>query len=379
VSDGRPASTRARPRAAEVAAAVVPPWIIAHVVVGASLGLVRHVVDKLDVTPRPVQVHQGLLAWDAAFYRDIARGGYDAVPRPGLRFFPLVPLLTRGVARLPGVDTDLALLMVAGVSALVFGALLYRLAVLETGDRDLARRAAWLAALAPPAFVLVMGYAEGTLMALAAATALAVRTERWAWAAVFAYFAGLTRPLGALIAVFVVVELASVWQRKHGRARLTALVAAVAAPAGLLTYLLWVRHRTGDGLFYALRVQENPALRGKSVNPFTNVYDTTRELFSGDRFGSGLHAITVFVLVVLLVVLVRRWRWSYTAYAFATLALALTASNLDSLERYGLSTFPFLLAGATIIRPAWERAVWLLCGAGLVALSVLAFTGTYVP
>ncbi|MCU1429679.1 MAG: hypothetical protein JWL83_3679, partial [Actinomycetia bacterium] len=101
--------------------------------------------------------------------------------------------------------------------------------------------------------------------------------------------------------------------------------------------------------------------------------------FSGDRFGSGLHAITLLVLVVLLVVLVRSWPWPYTAYAFAALALASTAGNLDSLERYAFSTFPFVLAGATIIRPAWERAVWAVCGAGMVALCVLAFTGTYVP
>ncbi|MDQ1520034.1 MAG: hypothetical protein QOI55_1107 [Actinomycetota bacterium] len=358
---------------------MVPPWIVARLIVGGSLGLVRHVVTKLHVTPRPVQVGQGLLAWDAAFYRDIARGGYAAVPRAGLRFFPLVPLLSRAVATLPGVDTDFALLVVASVSALAFAVGLYKLALHETGDRDLARRAVWLAALAPPAFVLVMGYAEATLMALAVATALMVRTRRWAWACGFAYLAGLTRPLGVMIAVFVAVEVVTSWTQTRRDGRIAPLAAVVAAPAGLFTYLLWVQHRTHAGLFYALRIQENPLLRGKNVNPVTNIVDTTRELFSGDRFGSGLHAITAFALVVLLVVLVRRWPWSYTAYAFATLMLALTASNLDSLERYALSTFPFVLAAATIVRPSWERLVWVGCGAGLVALSVLAFTGTYVP
>jgi hypothetical protein len=374
VSEGR--STRL----AELAAVVIPPWLIARAAVGGSLALVRHVLTQLNVDPRPVQAGQGLLAWDAAFYADIAHGGYDAVPRAGLRFFPFVPLLARAVAVLPAIDADLALLIVVAVSSLVFAGGCYLLALRETGDRDLARRAVWLGALAPPAFVLVMGYAEATLMALAVVTALAVRNQRYALAAACGYLAGLTRPVGALLAVFVVVEVAMTWRRANPRrAQVLRLVAVLAPVAGLFTYLLWVQQRVHEGLFYALRIQENPTLRGKNVNPFTNLYDTTRELFSGDRFGSGMHAVTALVLVVLLVVLVRKWPWPYTAYAFATLAVALTASNLDSLERYALSTFPFVLAAATLVRPAWERAVWFACGAGLVALSVLAFTGTYVP
>jgi hypothetical protein len=365
-------------RVAELARVVVPPWLASRFIVGASLGLVRHVVTQLAVTPRPVQAGQGLLAWDGAFYADIARGGYDAVPRQGLRFFPLVPLLSRAVAGLPGVDTDLALLVVANASALVMAFGLYQLVMRETSDNQLARRAVWLSALAPPAFVLVMGYAEATLMALAVFSALALRNRRWVLAAGLGFLAGLARPVGALLAVFALVEVVTTW-REAGDAKVERIVAVLAAPAGLLTYLIWVQRRTHEGLFYALRIQENSSLRGKNVNPGTNLVDTARELFSGDRFGSGLHAITAIVMVVLVIVLVRRWPWPYTAYASATLLLALTASNLDSLERYAFSTFPFLVAAATIVRPTWERVVWAACGAGLVALSVLAFTGTYVP
>jgi hypothetical protein len=161
-------------------------------------------------------------------------------------------------------------------------------------------------------------------------------------------------------------------------ARPAQLAAVLAPAAGLFTYLLWVRNRTGS-VTYALRVQENAQRRGKFVDPFTNIGHATRELFSGDRFGSGLHAVTALLLVVLLVVLIRTWSWPYVAYAFVSLVLALTASNLDSLERYSFSTFPFVLAAATVVRPSWERVVWVVCGAGMVGLCVLAFTGNYVP
>jgi hypothetical protein len=372
-------STARTRRWTELAAVVLPPWALARVAVGGSLALVRHVLTELNVVPRPIQAGQGLFAWDGAFYADIARSGYDAVPRAGLRFFPLFPLLGRAVAVLPGVDTDLALLIVVAIASLVFSVGCYELAVHETGDRDLARRAVWLAALAPPAFVLVMGYAEAPLMALAVVTALAVRKQRFALAAVCGYLAGLTRPVGAILAVFVVVEIVTTWRTRPRGGRALQVVAAIAPAAGLFTYLVWVQQRVHEGFFYAFHIQESPRLRGRTVNPATNLVDSTRELFTGDRFGPGMHAVTALVLIVLLVVLVRRWPWPYTAYAAATLAVAMTASNLDSLERYALSTFPFVLAAATLVRPAWERVVWFACGAGLVALSVLAFTGTYVP
>ncbi len=63
-----------------------------------SLALTRFAVDHLGGATRPVQLGQGLFAWDAAFYRDIAEHGYGALRPAALRFFPLVPLLARGSA-----------------------------------------------------------------------------------------------------------------------------------------------------------------------------------------------------------------------------------------------------------------------------------------
>jgi hypothetical protein len=79
-------------------------------------------------------------------------------------------------------------------------------------------------------------------------------------------------------------------------------------------------------------------------------------------------------------VLARRWPLSFTLYAAAALVVALSSRNLDSLERYGLATLPFVMAGADVIAaPEAERVVLALAGAGLVAASILAFTGVLVP
>ena len=78
--------------------------------------------------------------------------------------------------------------------------------------------------------------------------------------------------------------------------------------------------------------------------------------------------------------LARRWPLSFTLYAGVALVVALSSRNLDSLERYGLATLPFVLAGADVIaEPGRERVVLCLAVAGLVAASMLAFTGVLVP
>ena len=71
----------------------VVPWVLARVLVVAALALSRHLFDEIGAPPRPVALGQGLFAWDAAFYRDIAEHGYRAVGEASLRFFPLVPML----------------------------------------------------------------------------------------------------------------------------------------------------------------------------------------------------------------------------------------------------------------------------------------------
>ncbi|MET1002122.1 MAG: mannosyltransferase family protein [Acidimicrobiia bacterium] len=359
--------------------AVIVPYVLSRAFVVVALGISRLVVDELAVVPRPLAVDQGLLAWDAAWYADIARGGYDAVAAEGLRFFPLVPLLARAVAWFPGVDTNLALLLVANLSAFGLGFVLYRLAWFERHDDAFARRAVWLVYLAPPAFVLVMGYSEATFMLLAAVVLLALRQQRW-WVAAFAgLLAGGCRPIGLLLAVPALVE--AVQQRRALTGRdIAARVTAVVAPVlGCFAYLTWAVDRTDD-FFAPFRIHEDPTRRGSVKFPVTNVVDTAQSFLDGGHNTAGMHLVTVALLAALLVVLGRRWPASYTCYAGAALLLSLTASNLDSLERYALSTLPFVLAIADVAdTEARERVVLVAAAAGLVGASVLAFTGVIVP
>jgi len=361
------------------ARAVLVPYVLSRALVVLALVLTRHVLRARSATPLPLQARLGLLGWDAAWYRDIARSGYRGVAKVGLRFFPLFPLLGRVVSWLPGVSAGAAVLVVANVSALAVGVLVYELARREGRDHDLARRAVWIVYLAPTAFVLVMGYAEATLMTATVVALLAMRSRRWWIAAVAGVVAGLTRPVGLIL---VVPALFEAFQARGNATRKTyaGMAGAVAGPAfGTGAYLVWAEHRSGD-LLYPLSVQQATASRGGWIDPVRAVWRAAKLAADGGHLSAGIHVVTAGALVVLIVVSWRRWPASFTAYAVAVAVVGLSARNLDSLERYSLSTVPLVLAAADITGGGTrERIVLVALGAVLVACSVLAFSGLLVP
>jgi hypothetical protein len=354
--------------------------VVARVVVAGALVVAHELVNQAKPSAAvAARVREGLLGWDAGWYEAVARHGYAGAGHLSLRFFPLVPLLTRAVSSLPGIGVGTALVVVANVSSFAAVVLLAVLARRETGDEALARRAAWLLCLAPAAFTQVMGYAEGTLLALSVGTMLALRARSWWWAAALGLAAAATRPLGVLLVVPAVIEVVRAW---HGsqRARRVAGAAALLGPAvGFGAFLGWVGWRYGDALA-PLRVQQQGSLRGGITDPLRTLAHDASLFAHGRHLGSALHLPWALLAVALVVVTLRRWPLSYGALAAVVLVVALTAANLDGFERYALSAFPLVLAGASLTSgPRVERAVLSLAGAGLALYALLAFTNLYVP
>ncbi len=384
-SSGAPAPHRSprredglRPR---VASWVTNPgfvsWAAARVAVLGALALARFLVTNLGARDPSGRPPSGLVGWDASWYLRIIESGYNNLPWESLRFFPLLPLLAKAFH--PVLGARLSLLLIVNVAALGAGILIERLARLETGDRATASRAAWFLAFFPPAFVLVMGYAESLLIFFALATFLALRRQRWGWAAAMGLLAGLSRPLGVLLFLPAAIEAARSFRRIRTRERLWRLVAVVAPGVGGLAYLAWSFIAYGDPL-RPLRLQQEFDRRGGFENPVTRLIEAARQLTDGADLGSGLHFPWALGFLVLLVLCFRRWPASYGAFAAAILLVATSAANLDSLERYGLSAFPLVLALAATLRAPWlERVGLVLVTVGLTTYATLAFLGAYVP
>ena len=360
----------------------VPPWIVARVLVLGALAVAHFLVNNLHVHDPAVvaQVHQGLFAWDAGFYRGIAEHGYEfgAVRHDAVRFFPLLPLAARGLGTVLGGRADVALLLIVETSALVLGALVHHLVLSEGRDPATARRATWLMALFPSAFVLVLGYAEAPALAFAVGAFLALRARRWWWAAGLCLLCALTRPLGVLLVVPAAVEAGRLL-RSRRRLRPGVAAAVLGAPVGLAVFLVWSWRRYGDFLL-PVRVQTAATHRGAVVDPFTAIFHEGRGILQGHHVGSALHVPWAIVLVALTVVCFRRWPASYGAFAAAVLAVALSSKNLDSLERYALGAFPLVLTLADLVAAEWlDRAVLVLSAAAFEGYALLAFLNAYVP
>lgn len=192
--------------------------------------------------------------WDTRWYIEVAAHGYALAPSPN--FFPLLPLLESGIGRLlaGGADPSRADLLAAGlgvsaVSSLVAFCALAALVELEADARTAASAVRLLAAY-PLAMFLAVAYSDAPFLAAALLFFLGVRTRRWGVAAVAGIAAGLLRPLGPLLGLALLAELAVEFaMRRVDRATLKGRLFASAGPlvgTGLYaTYLWW---RFGDPL-----------------------------------------------------------------------------------------------------------------------------------
>lgn len=362
------------------------PWVTSRAIVLLALAAAKYIFGEIGSGARPVALSQGLFAWDAAFYRDIAAGGYNAVADSGLRFFAGLPLITRFLGAPIG-EVGPLLIIIVNIAALFYAGFLNRLVIEETGDAALARRGVWLGLLAPPALVFVLGYAEALLALCAVLVFLNARNARWGWVIVAGFLAGIVRPTGVLLSLPVALF---VWESlrgerlqgggmKKGSIALGAL--GIASPVlGICSYLAWSR-AAGFGFFEPLKIQSAANLRGGFVWPWTSINGAFEALSSGDRLGSGLHAVWAFVAIACVVAASRRLSLPYTLWAAASIAVALCAPNLDSFERYALVTFPVII-GASVLtsRPKdLFRGVISLSAAGLFGSSILVFFGRLVP
>lgn len=362
-------------------AAALPVWVVARVLVALSVLVAHLVVNHVQPSGPSIAGHvgRGILGWDAEWYRNIAAHGYERLPAVGLRFFPLLPALARGLGWVLLGQVGLALLLVANAASLAYGALLHRLCLVETGDAAFARRAVWVAALVPSGFVLAWGYAEGLAGALAVGAFLGLRGRRWGWAAAAGLLAGLTRPVGVLLALPAAIEAArgvgaAGWRERAARA------GAVGAPfAGAGLYLAWVGVRFGDPLL-PFTVQAGPRFRGELTNPLVALWRAWIDLPDLDPRANGLHAPWATLAIVLVVLTFRRWPLSYFAFAGATVLVALSAARLGSFERYAFGAFPLVLTIAALARrPAAERAVLVAGGVAMTVYGTMALLGAYVP
>jgi hypothetical protein len=156
-----------------------------------------------------------LLVWDAGWFLRVATEGYPhtfsygpdgALEGNGLAFFPLYPMLIRGVSAL-GITAGTAAIAVSWLASIGAAVALHLL-----GTSLYGKRAGWaLVAIlcsAPVSVVLSMAYSESLFIALVAGMLVAAHRKVWWAAGLLGLATALTRPTGAAAAVALAVAAA---------------------------------------------------------------------------------------------------------------------------------------------------------------------------
>jgi Mannosyltransferase (PIG-V) len=313
--------------------------------------------------------------WDSVWFLHIVRHGYDL--KETAAFFPLYPLVVRGVSEVLRSDVAAAVLvsLAAGAAAV---AVLHRLARPLLGPTG-AATTALLVTLYPIAFVFTAAYSDGLFLALAAGSFLAAVQRRPLLAGILGGLACGTRLIGLALLPALLVLL---WPR--GRRDALRLAPLLLLPAAVAAYGLYLNHRLGDpwafvhaqGVYWHRHVHPAGPLSGLWL-AVKDGYQGASELlqhlpraphgtFANRDQWASWNVVNLLLLVAaswLTWVAWRRLGAAYGLFSLTYLLIVLTSPAdlvpLVSLPRFLLGDFPLFIALAALLesRPQARAAV----------------------
>jgi hypothetical protein len=322
--------------------------------------------------------------WDASWFARVITEGYPSTVPVGmgndaqstLAFLPLYPHVANWFSWLTPFGLQRSLWMVNLLLGALAVVLWWRLVDAHLG-RPAAHATAALISFFPGAYVFSMGYSEPLFLCLVAACLLALDARRWVWVGLWCALAGLTRANAAALIV-AVIWVAAVEVRRSRDLR--PLAAILIAPTGLVGFVAFVGHRTGqaDAWFDVQRRgwgqhidwgrHTVDVLWGLLHHPFLNFMDL-------------VNGVTAVVALVGLALLVRvRVPLAWKIYAFGVIGLALMSENLLSTPRFTLTAVPVLVAYVVHLTPEGRTRLTACCAVMLGFLTFIIGTqGVFVP
>ena len=326
----------------------------------------------------PTQVHAYLTTWDAGFYLDIARCGYD--PACGApvsaqlpAFFPLQPLAAR-VAGFVGVSEAWGGAVLAALASLAALILLHRLCS-ELHGRRTALLACAAVSFFPFAYVLSTNYSEGLFLLASLGAFAAARSRRPLLAFAAGFAAGLTRPAAIPLAVGLVADAYLAPERRRA-----AIAGALGAVAGVAVVFADLERRRDDWLA-SLHAQQIGWDRSTSV--LDAPAELARYLYDAVTLFHAQNLLYLTAVPLAAVGLTVLWRSGIRDGMFVYAAIAVIAplatGSAMSLPRFLMGTFPYAIAAGIFLDRVEGRtrtALLAVSAAGLVACMWATYRGS---
>lgn len=299
--------------------------------------------------------------WDTGNFIAIAQKGYTEIRLTA--FFPLYPLMMRGLAHFIHHNYLIAGLFISNVALLTLCIVLYQL-VLEDFGQERASRTVLYISVFPTAFFLASAYNESLFLCLALLCFYQIRHGRWWMAGLFGILASLTRSAGLFLIIPFCYEYLQQHQFRLRNIRLDAVSMAL-IPTGIALFALFCYMQFGDLLAFS-HVQSIPGWNRHLELPWIGMFWSIRAIHSSAGILSfrALRNLTDLVpdllfLLLLVLTMIGPWRfprkyWSYALYGIALyLFFNLVPGkgdelySLASMSRFMLELFPgfILLAG----------------------------------
>lgn len=349
-----------------------------------ALGLVfsqRYLPIATDVWSAGPLWHHQLLQWDSEWYFKIVTEGYryngDPTIEQNIVFYPLYPLLARGLVAISGIAASDSLLLVSNVAGLSAVVVLFKLVREEFGDR-LALTTTALLSFFPTSVLLSAGYTEPLELLLIVSFFLALKREHYVLAALFAGLAVADRSTGIVLLPVLVCEM---WLNRDRKPFLAALLPCILlATSGLWLFMIYLWRSFGDPLAFSegqVAFHQGTTLVTRLVaalkfEPFTR-------MFLNDWNPWGQDSWFALLFIGLIVVGWFRLRFSWALFATGVfllpyLTLCGGPAGFVSMGRFSLVSFPLFV----VLADAGLRAKWLLAGAiGLLGASLFMDTALF--
>jgi len=330
-------------------------------------------IDTAVWSAGPFWYHQ-LLQWDSEWYFKIATEGYQYSSDPTIQqtivFYPLYPMLARGLAAISGLTTADALLLISNVAGLLAIVALFKLVREEFGDQ-IALATIALLSFFPASVVLSAGYTEPLELLLIVCFFLALKRMHYLSAALLAGLAVADRSTGIILLPVLVWQM---WRERDRKAFFSALIPCVLlATSGIWMFMIYLWYAFGDPFIFSkgqsafhlgatLPVRLVAALK---LEPFT-------QMILNDWNPWGQASWFTLLFIVLIAVGWFRLPFSWTMLAMGGLLLPYLAlsggpAGFTSMSRFNLVSFPLFVVLAEFAM----RARWLLIGAiGLFSASL---------
>jgi hypothetical protein len=337
-----------------------------------ALGLVfsqKYLPIATDVwSAGPFWYHQ-LLQWDSEWYFKIVTEGYryngDPTIEQNIVFYPLYPMLARGLVVISGITPADALLLVSNVAGLLAIVVLFKLVREEFGDR-LALTTTALLSFFPTSVLLSAGYTESLELLLIVSFCLALKRQHHLLAALFAGLAVADRSTGIVLLPVLVCEM---WLNRDKKPFPALLLPCIlVATSGLWLFMIYLWNSFGDPLafsdgqaaFHQETSMVTRVIAALKLAPFTRMI-----LNDWNPWGQDSWFTLAFIVLIIVGWFRLRFSWALLAtgvFLLPYLTLSGGPAGFVSMMRFNLVSFPLFV----VLADVGLRARWLL--AGVVAL-----------